>query len=104
MAKESTNENIVKGKTSSGISFVLDKRIKEDARFLLYLTQMQDESADEGEKTKAIRDMFLLIFGSQNAVIDFMNAVASVNDGICSTEKMVAELTEMFEALAVKNS
>lgn len=103
MAK-SKNENIVKGTTSSGIPFTLDKRIKEDTRFLFYLAQMQDENANDSERTKAITDMFLLIFGSQNAVIDFMNAVASVNDGICSTEKMVAELTEMFEALAVKNS
>jgi hypothetical protein len=104
MASKSTDKNIVKGKTSSGIPYSLDKRVKEDARFLLYLSMMQDENASVAEKSQAITDMFMLIFGSRQGVIEFMNAVASVNGGVCNTEQMIAELTEMFEALSAKNS
>lgn len=104
MAKKGIDENIVQGKTKSGIQFTLNKRIKDDARFLYYMTKMQDDDNDLAEKGKAVVGILKLIFGTDEGVISFMDAVASVNDGVCDTEKMLAELMEMFEALAVKNS
>lgn len=95
---------MVKGKTKSGIKFQLDERIKDDARFLYYLAKAQDEESDMGEKSKAITGILKLIFGNDEGVINFMNAVASVNDGICNVEVMLSELTEMFDALNAKNS
>lgn len=95
---------MVKGKTKSGIKFQLDERIKDDARFLYYLTKAQDDDSDLGEKSKAITGILKLIFGSDEGVIGFMNTVASVNDGICNVEVMLSELTEMFDALDAKNS
>ena len=94
MAKKSIDENIVQGKTKSGIQFTLNKR----------MTKMQDDDNDLAEKGKAVVGILKLIFGTDEGVISFMDAVASVNDGVCDTEKMLAELMEMFEALAVKNS
>lgn len=95
---------MVKGKTKSGIKFQLDERIKDDARFLYYMAKSQDDEADTAEKSKAIMGMLKLIFGNDDGVISFMNTVASTNNGVCSIDVMVSELTEMFEALNAKNS
>ena len=94
---------MVKGKTKSGISFQMDERIKDDARFLYYLAKAQSDEADMGEKSKAIMGILTLIFGNDEGVLQFMNAVASVNDGVCNVEVMLSELTEMFDALSAKN-
>lgn len=95
---------MVKGKTKSGIKFQLDERIKSDARFLYYLSKAQDENADTTEQARAVTGILKLIFGTDEGVIRFMDAVASVNDGVCDVKVMLSELTEMFEALNVKNS
>ena len=95
---------MVKGKTKSGIKFQMDERIKDDARFLYYLAKAQDDNTDLSEKSKAIMGILKLIFGTDEGVITFMDAVASTNDGICNVKTMLAELTEMFDALDVKNS
>lgn len=94
---------MVTGKTKSGIKFQLDERVKDDARFLYYMTKAQDDEADTNEKLKAIMGMLKLIFGSDEGVINFMNAVAASNDGVCNVETMISELTEMFDALDAKN-
>ena len=95
---------MVKGKTKSGIKFQLDERIKDDARFLYYLAKAQDEDADVSEKSKAIMGILKLVFGNDEGVINFMNAVAATNDGLCNVEVMLSELTEMFDAINAKNS
>ena len=95
---------MIKGKTKSGIKFQLDERVKDDARFLYYLAKAQDDDAEMGEKSKAIMGILTLIFGSDDGVINFMNAVAASNEGICNVEVMLSELTEMFDALNAKNS
>ena len=94
----------MKGKTKSGIKFQLDERIKDDARFLYYMAKSQDDEADTAEKSKAIMGMLKLIFGNDDGVISFMNTVASTNNGVCSIDVMLSELTEIFEALNAKNS
>ena len=94
---------MIEGKTKSGIKFKLDERIKDDARFLYYLAKAQDDESDMGEKSKATVGMLKLIFGSDEGVIDFMDAVAASNEGICNFETMLSELTEMFDALNAKN-
>lgn len=94
---------MVKGKTKSGINYQIDERIKDDARFLYYLTKAQDDKADMNEKSKAVMDMLRLIFGSDEGVIQFMDAVAASNEGICNFETMLSELNEMFEAFKAKN-
>lgn len=95
---------MVKGKTKSGIKFQMDERVKDDARFLYYLAKAQDDESDMSEKSKAMMGMMKLIFGSDEGVISFMDAVASVNNGVCNVESMLSELTEMFDALNAKNS
>ena len=40
---------MIKGKTKSGIQFSLNEKIKEDARFLYYLTKIQQKDLEETE-------------------------------------------------------
>ena len=94
---------VVKGKTKSGIKFQMDDRIKDDARFMYYLAKAQDSEADVSEQSKAVMGIMKLIFGSDDGVIEFMNAVAATNKGVCDIKTMLAELTEMFDALNAKN-
>lgn len=104
MANKSTNENIVTGKTSSGIQFTLDKRIKDDARLLFWLSRIQDESLDVMARNKALFSLLGLIFGSDEGLNTFLNEVAAKHDGVADITSLMDELNEMFEALAIKNS
>jgi hypothetical protein len=94
---------MVKGKTKSGIKFQMDERIKDDARFLYYLAKAQDSDADVSEQSKAVMGILKLVFGTDEGVINFMDAVASTNGGVCDIKTMLDELTEMFDALNAKN-
>jgi hypothetical protein len=95
---------MVKGKTKSGIKFQIDERIKDDARILYYLTALQKADIEPMEASKGEFDLLGLIFGSQENVLAFMNAVAEANDGVCDTTTMLSELTSMFEVIGAKKS
>ena len=103
MAK-SKNENIVTGKTSSGIKFTLDKRVKDDARLLFWLSRIQNEDLEVMERNKALFALLELIFGSGEGLNVFLNEVAAKHDGIADITSLMNELNDMFEALAIKNS
>ena len=94
---------MVKGKTKSGIKFQIDERIKDDARFLYYLAKAQDKETDLSEQSNAVVGVLKLVFGTDEGVIQFMNAVAAVNNGVCEVKTMLDELTEMFDAINAKN-
>lgn len=104
MAKKSINENIVQGKTSSGIQFTLDKRIKDDARLLFWLSRIQNDELSVMERNKALFSLLELIFGSGEGLNVFLNEVAAKHDGIADITSLMNELNDMFEALAIKNS
>lgn len=95
---------MIKGKTNSGIKFELDERIKDDARVLYMLVQIQSDKVTAERKGVLVFDMLNLIFGSDEGVMTFMDEVAQKNDGICSTEVLLKELNEIFDALGAKNS
>ena len=94
---------MLKGKTKSGINFEIDERIKDDTRFLQYVVELQNED-DDLLRQKALYDLLGLVFGGRKGVIAFQNTVASVNDGCCTSEVLLKELNEIFEALNVKKS
>lgn len=93
---------MVKGKTKSGIKYQIDERIKDDTRLLQYIVEMQSD--DQQLQSVALFDMLSLIFGGRQGVTDFQNAVASSHEGICSTEFLISELTEILEAVNLKKS
>lgn len=95
---------MIKGKTNSGIKFELDERIKNDARVLYMLVQIQDDKLNAERKGVLVFEMLKLIFGSSESVMAFMDEVAQKNDNICSIEVLLKELNEIFEALGAKNS
>lgn len=94
---------MIKGKTNSGIKFELDERVKDDARVLYMLVQIQNDSVSAERKGVLVFEMLKLVFGSDDGVMTFMNEVAQKNDGICSTGVLLKELNEIFEALGAKN-
>ena len=93
---------MVKGKTKSGIAFELDERIKDDARLTHLLVKMH-EAKEPMEAGKTTNQLLSLIFGSDDNTYAFMSEVAAKHDGVCSSEVMLEELTEMFEAIKAKN-
>ena len=94
---------MVEGKTKSGIEFKLNEAIKDDARFLYYLSKFQDKDISLEDQSKNLMGMLSLIFGTDEGVITFMNAVASKNNGVCNVKTMLQEMSDMFDALNVKN-
>lgn len=94
---------MVNGKTKSGIKFSINENIKDDARLLYYLTKAQT-SNEPTEQSNAVFSLLKLIFGSEESLVVFMDAVASTHEGICNTTIMMSEITEMFEAINLKKS
>ena len=103
------NEYIVAGETKSGIKFQIDKRIKDDARTLLYIRNMRkykDMSAspeNEEKATEAVFSILELIFGSGDGLMTFMNEVAYHHDGVADVNALLLELTEIFDLIDLKN-
>ena len=95
---------MISGKTKSGIKFNLDERIKDDARVLYMLVQIQSDKVEVERKGVLVFDMLRMIFGTDEGVMTFMDSVAQKHDGICSTEVLLKELNEIFDALGAKNS
>lgn len=94
---------MVKGKTKSGIKFQINEAIKNDARLLYLLVQIRRDDVPAEDKGKFVFDMLTLIFGA-DGVMPFMNAVADKHNGVCSTEAMIQELTEILDSINAKNS
>ena len=94
---------MVKGKTKSGIKYQINESIKDDARLLYLLVQLQSDTVDLEKKGECVINMLTLIFG-EDGVLPFMNAVAATRDGVCSTEAMLAELNEILASINAKNS
>lgn len=92
---------MVKGKTKSGIKFEIDERIKDDARLLFLLTMLQSDKVELDQKGQHVFDLFSMVFGTEG-VMPFMNEVADKHDGICSTDVMIEELNDIFEAINAK--
>lgn len=98
------NENIIKGKTKSGIKFELDKRVKDDTRLLLWLTKLQDEKKPMEDKAGALFSLLKFLFGGEDALAVFMDEVAAHHNGVADVVSLLAELSDMLEALDLKNS
>ena len=94
---------MVNGTTKSGIKFKLDDRVKDDARFLYYSVKAQDPEAEPMDQVRAMMKILEIIFGSDDGVITFMDAVANAHDGVCGAEELMAELSEMLDAIKAKN-
>ena len=97
---------IIEGTTKSGIDFKLDDRIKDDARLLYLLTQINkcDPEEDAMKASQLSFSLFELIFGSGEGLSRFMDTVASVHGGVCKTGVLLDEIREMLEVLNIKNS
>lgn len=93
---------IIEGKTKSGISFVLDTRIKEDARFMHYMVKLQDKSVEKKVQLKYLYAMLEIMFGEEGLFV-FEQEIAKKHDGICTVKEFNIELQDIYEALDLKN-
>ena len=98
------DSNLITGETRSGIKFTIDKRIKDDTRAVLYLTQMQNKSLDKMTQSQALFSLLELMFGKGEGLIIFMNEVAIHHDGVADVNSLIEELTDLFDSLKLKNS
>lgn len=101
------NENIIEGRTRSGIVFCIDRRIKEDARALMYMRKLRKFKHGEAEAEDAVDalyDFLELIFGSGDGLRIFCNEVAAKHDGFATAQALMTELNEILEACELKNS
>lgn len=92
---------MVKGKTKSGINFKINEKVKDDPRLLLVMQDLQSD--DQALQVKSLKRLLCLLFGGEDGMYSFMDAVASVHDGICEPTALVEELTEIVESLNGKN-
>lgn len=97
------NSPMIEGTTRSGLKFSINSKVKDDARTLYYLTKMQDKSLDVSEQSKALFSLLELIFGPGDGLITFMNEVAYLHNGVADVASLTEELTDMFEAVKLKN-
>jgi len=96
--------DLVEGITRTGIKFKIDKRIKDDARVMLYLTQMQNKSLDVFRQSEALFSLLELMFGTQDGLKVFMNEVAAHHNGVADIPSLIQELTDLFSSINLKNS
>ena len=98
------DEYLVKGQTRSGLEFTIDKRIKDDARVMRYLTMMQNKRLDVFTQSDALFSLLELMFGTQDSLTVFLNEVAHRHNGVADVPSLIEELTDLFECIKLKNS
>ena len=99
---------LIKGTTKSGIEFQINSKIKDDTRPLYLMTKIQKCNAEDPDSIMKTNDalwtLLSLIFGSDEEVFRFQNAVADKHKGVCDFKHMVTEITEILNAANAKNS
>ena len=93
---------MIKGKTSSGLQYQINPKVKDDVRILMYLNQITNEDVDAKDKSEAFGNFLTLIFGDQ--VPAFLNEVAARHDGVADYKSVNAELLEILGNENLKKS
>lgn len=86
----------MQGITKSGYEYNIDNRILKDWRFVSALTKCQTEK-DDFEKLSGLQNMAQLLFGDKFE--EFMDFIASKNDGFCPSDVIMNEITEIFQSV-----
>lgn len=91
-------------KTNSGIECNVNERVAEDARFSYYATKAANENALEVDRSNAVFKMIEMLLGTEKDMLEFMDRLADINGGVCDTEKMMLEISEIMEKIGAKKS
>lgn len=86
---------MIKGKTSTGFEFNVDERIKDDWRIIDAI--VDSESEDASVKLKASKTLVDLILGKDKERM--IKHITDNNDGFCTSDALLAEITEIFNAI-----
>jgi hypothetical protein len=94
---------LVSGTTKSGIAYTVDTRVRSDSRFLHLMVRIQNKKISDFERAEALFSLLGLLFGGDDGLMVFENEVANHHDGVCATETLMNEFTEILEAINAKN-
>lgn len=95
--------NLIEGETRTGLKFKIDERVKDDTRCLYLLSRMQKESLSMMDKNVALFDLLEVVFGSGDEFNTFLNEVAFRHNGVADARSLIDEITDIFEAVKLKN-
>lgn len=101
--KSPVADHIIEGETRSGLKFKISALVKDDTRVMYLLTRMQKQSLDVMLKNQALFDLLEVVFGSGDDFYTFMNEVAYRHDGVADPQSLMDEITDIFEAVKLKN-
>lgn len=93
---------MIEGKTKKGVAYKVNENALQDIRMVLLLSDMQKYANDGLKSAQAINGLLRFLFVDEDAISAFMDEVANQNDGICTVDAMIAELTEIFDVLKAK--
>lgn len=98
-----TDSDIIQGQTRSGLKFSINSAVKDDTRILYLLTRMQKQSLSMEIKNQALFDLLEVVFGSGDEFFTFQNEVAYRHGGVADAQSLMEEITDIFEAVKLKN-
>lgn len=90
-------KNIIKGTTTRGSKFAIDKRIIKDYRFVEILSKT--ESDDENEQLINITKMVDLLFNNDTKKKEEFLTFLSDEDGFVDAETVLNEVAEIMQKL-----
>lgn len=96
---------MLKGKTSSGVSYKIDVDGLKKIEWKITRTMMRMQSGNTEDQVKATLDLMNLILGGPAGVDAFEDAIAKAHDGYLTNEIVLAEYRELIGILgnALKN-
>ena len=86
---------MIEGKTSTGFEFSVDERINDDWRIIDAI--VDSESEDASVKLKATKTLVDLVLGKDKERM--IKHIADNNDGVCPSDAVLNEVTEIFNAI-----
>lgn len=92
---------IIKGTTTNGFKYSVDKRILSDFRFAQLMAKAIKPDNVE-EQLTSLTDLVAFIIGKDN-VDKFAETIAKKNDGFVPVQIVREEIGEIISALKVKN-
>lgn len=90
-------KNIIKGTTTRGFKFAIDKRIIKDYRFVEILSKTNSD--DENEQLINITKMVDLLFNNDTKKKEEFLTFLSDEDGFVDAETVLSEVAEVMQKL-----
>ena len=91
----------MQGITKSGYEYNIDERAFQDWRFVAALADCQKNRNNPLLSLAGVQELTRLAFGKDFE--NYINYIASKNDGFCPTEIVMLDINEIFKNANAKN-